>query len=69
MLLTTNRVKELDEAIQNRLHIRIAYNPLGFNTRISIWKSFLKKPDADGKAVSFSNTELQDLAERKLNGR
>ncbi|KAH6664637.1 hypothetical protein B0J14DRAFT_493413 [Halenospora varia] len=64
MLLTTNRVTEFDDAVQSRIHIGIAYSPLGFDTRLSIWKSFLKKPNAEGRVVSFSDTVLQDLAPR-----
>jgi SpoVK/Ycf46/Vps4 family AAA+-type ATPase len=69
MLLTTNRVTEFDDAVQSRIHIGIAYTPLGLDTRMSIRKSFLKRPNAEGTVVSFSGIEIQDLAERKLNGR
>jgi SpoVK/Ycf46/Vps4 family AAA+-type ATPase len=69
MLLATNRVTEFDDAVQSRIHVGIAYQPLGLDTRMSIWKSFLKRPNAEGRVVSFNGTEIQDLAERKLNGR
>ena len=65
----TNRVTEFDDAVHSRRHIGIAYKPLGLDTRKGIWESFLKKPTAGGKVVSFSGTDLQDLAERELNGR
>jgi hypothetical protein len=69
MLLTTNRVTEFDDAVQSRIHIGLAYSPLGLDTRKSIWENFLKKPNGQGRVVSFPDTRLQDLAERKLNGR
>ncbi|KAH8593857.1 hypothetical protein B0O99DRAFT_688291 [Bisporella sp. PMI_857] len=69
MLLTTNRVTEFDDTVQSRIYIGLAHSPLGVDTRLSIWESFLTKPNAEGRVVSFSDTELQDLAQRKLNGR
>ncbi|RDL41313.1 uncharacterized protein BP5553_01292 [Venustampulla echinocandica] len=69
MMLTTNQVTEFDGAVQSRIHIGLAYSSLGFDTRKSIWESFLNKPNAKGRVVGFKGTELQDLAERKLNGR
>jgi hypothetical protein len=33
MLLTTNRVRDFDDAIQSRIHLMIRYDPLGVNTR------------------------------------
>lgn len=69
MLLTTNRVTEFDAAVHSRIHIGLAYSPLGIDTRLGIWEGFLTKPNTEGRVVSFSGAELQDLGRRKLNGR
>jgi hypothetical protein len=69
MLLTTNQVTEFDDAVQSRIHIGLPYGSLRVDTRMSIWESFLKKPNAEARMVAFSSTKLQDLAKHKLNGR
>ena len=69
MLLKTNGVREFDDAVQSRIYIGLSYGPLGPNTRRGIWESFLTMPNAEGKVVSFSVTDLEDLAERNLNSR
>jgi hypothetical protein len=43
IFLTTNRVKEIDDAIASRIHLPLKYKSLGLDTRRGIWKSFLKK--------------------------
>ena len=43
MLVTTNRVKDFDEAVQSRIHVGVKYSPLGVDTRKEIWRSFLEK--------------------------
>ncbi|CAG8981848.1 hypothetical protein HYALB_00014000 [Hymenoscyphus albidus] len=67
MLLTTNRVRDFDHAIQSRIHIGISYQPLGYNTRKMIWDNFLTK--TEGVVISYSAKELEHLATQNLNGR
>ncbi|KAH6675958.1 hypothetical protein B0J14DRAFT_652786 [Halenospora varia] len=69
MLLTTNRIRDFDDAIQSRIHLALRYNALGINTRRGIWDDFLKEAaTAKGDAV-YSTEELDDLARHVLNGR
>ncbi|KAL5349005.1 hypothetical protein ACLOAV_006431 [Pseudogymnoascus australis] len=69
MLLTTNRVRDFDEAVQSRIHVGIKYNPLGVDTRKSIWRSFLEKAKTEQGAAAYSDKQLNVLAKRSLNGR
>ena len=36
MILTTNRVKDIDVAIQSRISVGLQYGPLGFDRRKTI---------------------------------
>jgi hypothetical protein len=69
MLLTTNRVRDFDDAIQSRIHLALRYSPLGVDTRKGIWNIFLQNAiTASGKA-DCSDENLDDLAKHDLNGR
>src|SRR6266702_1502268 len=67
MFLTTNRVTDFDKAMHSRIYISLKYPALGLDTRRELWKSFLEIA-AEGKA-SFSDKQLNNLAEKELNGR
>lgn len=67
MILTTNRVKDFDDAMRSRIRIAIKYPPLGADTRRGLWASFLAKAVTSG--ARFSYKELEELARRELNGR
>ncbi|KAH6668333.1 P-loop containing nucleoside triphosphate hydrolase protein [Halenospora varia] len=69
MLLTTNRVRDFDDAIQSRIHLALRYSPLGVDTRKGIWDTFLQSAiTAEGKA-DYSDEDLDELARHDLNGR
>jgi hypothetical protein len=69
ILLTTNRVRDFDNAIQSRIHLALRYSPLGIDTRRRIWNTFLQNTTtAEGKA-DYSDENLDDLTKRNLNGR
>jgi hypothetical protein len=69
MILTTNRVKDFDDAVQSRIHVGISYGNLGPDTRKTIWDKFLKKQSTESEETFYSADELQDLAQHNLNGR
>jgi SpoVK/Ycf46/Vps4 family AAA+-type ATPase len=69
MLLTTNRVRDFDEAVQSRIHVGIKYSPLGVDTRKAIWRSFLEKAKTETGDAVYSDKQLNDLAKHSLNGR
>jgi hypothetical protein len=69
MLLTTNRVRDFNDAIQSRIHLALRYNPLGTDTRKGIWRTFLQNAITAGGEADYSDKELDDLARHDLNGR
>ena len=68
MILTTNRVKDFDDAMRSRIRVAIRYLPLGIDTRRGLWASFLEKATTTN-GTRFSSNELNQLAKRELNGR
>jgi hypothetical protein len=69
MFLTTNRVTDLDDAIQSKIHHAVRYDPLGPDTRRVLWDSFLEGAiTACGPSV-YSGEDLDNLAKHELNGR
>ncbi|OBT39802.1 hypothetical protein VE00_09661 [Pseudogymnoascus sp. WSF 3629] len=69
MLLTTNRVRDFDEAVQSRIHIGVKYSPLGVDTRKAIWRSFLERAKTENGNAAYSDKQLNILAKHSLNGR
>lgn len=69
MFLTTNRVKEIDDAIASRIHLPLKYKSLGLNARRGIWKSFLKKAITRENSSCYNSEELEILARKDFNDR
>jgi len=70
LFLTTNRVKEFDEAFQSRIHLSLLYTDLGTNEKEEIWMAFLRKLDsAAGPSHSLTPADIKILSEKRLNGR
>ena len=65
LFLTTNRVKDFDEAMQSRIDLPLRYSDLNKDTRKTIWRNFLKQCTPH----VVDETDIEKLAERKLNGR
>ena len=63
LFLTTNRIKDIDEAFQSRIHIAMQYPPLTRESRQLIWQTFV------GEKASVSQEQLVELAEVDINGR
>ncbi|KAI0151776.1 P-loop containing nucleoside triphosphate hydrolase protein [Xylariaceae sp. FL1272] len=66
LFLTTNRVASFDPAFESRIHLTINYPELNVDSRLQIWKTFVK-PESGSNAVQ--KAELQMLSRIKLNGR
>ncbi|KAI9674563.1 MAG: hypothetical protein M1822_009058 [Bathelium mastoideum] len=64
LILTTNRITSFDAAFQSRIDLTLHYPELDVPTRSAIWANFLRSTTAEA-----SETELQALAEAKINGR
>lgn len=64
IFLTTNRIKNFDEAFQSRVHVALKYNNLDEAAREKVWKNFMKFDDnKEGRLL------LKFVAEKELNGR
>ena len=50
MFLTTNRVASFDPAFESRIHLTINYPELSSDSRLHIWKTFVK-PGTSSSAV------------------
>lgn len=66
LFLTTNRVTTFDDAFKSRIHIPIRYTDLSVESRMKIWRNFIKKLPGD---VNIDEKGLAELAEHDLNGR
>ncbi|KAI4176452.1 MAG: hypothetical protein LQ343_000988 [Gyalolechia ehrenbergii] len=69
MFLTTNRVKQIDDAIASRIHLPLKYESLSLAARRGIWESFLKKAVTKKGVACYSRADLDSLAKKDLNGR
>ncbi|GAP92133.1 putative TOB3 [Rosellinia necatrix] len=78
MFLTTNRVQAFDPAFESRIHLTIEYPKLDFDSRLSIWRTFVKPTGGKsagsdggggGGSGGVSEAELTQLAQAELNGR
>ncbi|KAG6357689.1 hypothetical protein INS49_013568 [Diaporthe citri] len=68
MMLTTNRVKSLDQAFQSRIHFCLDYPDLTFDARRMIWSNFIQKASQDIE-VTLQDEDMNKLAQQALNGR
>lgn len=62
LFLTTNRVKNFDEAFQSRISISLKYDDLNYESRLQVWDNLLNH----GK---IKNINTKELAKFELNGR
>ncbi|ENH68777.1 Fidgetin-like protein 1 [Fusarium oxysporum f. sp. cubense race 1] len=75
LFLTTNRVKDMDQAFQSRIHMSLEYPPLDNTARESVWRGFLSRAiSVDAKiegesAHEITEGEIKALAGLELNGR
>jgi hypothetical protein len=69
IFLTTNRIKDIDDAFQNRISVVIRYEPLGLNTRKILWGAFLKRAATANSLAKYTPKNLDWLARKELNGR
>ncbi|KAH7305383.1 hypothetical protein BKA65DRAFT_415766, partial [Rhexocercosporidium sp. MPI-PUGE-AT-0058] len=58
MLLTTNRVRDFNKAIQSRIHLALRYNPLGNADFIDENLNDLTKHDLNGRQVGTCFVEV-----------
>lgn len=66
LFLTTNRVDNIDDAFQSRIHVSMAYPHLTKESRRIIWQNFLAKLRLPHK---LNDGDMDELANVELNGR
>ncbi|KAF5021755.1 hypothetical protein F66182_6205 [Fusarium sp. NRRL 66182] len=75
LFLTTNRVKDMDQAFQSRIHMSLEYPSLDIAAREAVWRGFLGRAiSLDAKiegdsAHEIADEEVKALAGLELNGR
>ncbi|KAF2834206.1 hypothetical protein M501DRAFT_944672, partial [Patellaria atrata CBS 101060] len=42
LILTTNRVNRIDDAVANRINVSLRYEPLNAEARLKVWKKFFE---------------------------
>ncbi|KAI0454590.1 P-loop containing nucleoside triphosphate hydrolase protein [Xylaria acuta] len=66
LFMTTNRVKNMDQAFNSRIHFRLAYPDLDERARRTVWTGFL---DRQQGSHDVSDEDLTKLAKIDINGR
>ncbi|KAI1130964.1 P-loop containing nucleoside triphosphate hydrolase protein [Nemania abortiva] len=66
LFLTTNRVKNMDEAFNSRIHFRLAYPDLDAKARGMVWQGFL---DRQQGGHDVGSEEMARLEKLEINGR
>ncbi|WYZ36905.1 hypothetical protein EsH8_II_000411 [Colletotrichum jinshuiense] len=66
LFMTTNRVDNIDQAFQSRIHVSLEYPDLTPDSRRQIWRNFLQGATLKSEV---SDDDLNELAELSLNGR
>ncbi|KAF4453067.1 hypothetical protein F53441_4298 [Fusarium austroafricanum] len=75
LFLTTNRVKDMDQAFQSRIHMSLEYPSLDNTARETVWRGFLSRAvsvnaKVEGDAAhEITEEEIKALAGLELNGR
>jgi hypothetical protein len=70
MFLTTNRIDSHDAAFESRIHLTIQFSKLDFDSRLHVWKTFVRGIQVESKYASNMDEEaLRKLASHDLNGR
>jgi hypothetical protein len=82
LFLTTNRVKNMDEAFQSRIHLSLEYPPLDRPARKKVWSGFLNRAaraaaeqtvavddDAPPAGHDLTDAQIDKLAKLEINGR
>lgn len=66
LFMTTNRVDNIDQAFQSRIHVSLEYPDLTAESRAYIWRNFLS---AAKQRPEITDEDVEELARLELNGR
>ena len=63
LMLTTNRVKRFDKALQSRIHLALKFKELDEDARLCVWRTSLPL------SCGIGPDDVERLAKRPANGR
>lgn len=69
LILTTNRVTTIDEAVASRIHLALPYSNLSGFARSAVWQGFLEKVETREGCAQWSSKDVNTLSRHILNGR
>jgi len=69
MFLTTNRVKQIDDAIASRINFKLKYDKLNLEQRTNIWRRFLEKAATLQGAAIYSQDDFDSWVRKERDGR
>jgi SpoVK/Ycf46/Vps4 family AAA+-type ATPase len=69
LILMTNRVEIFDEAILSRIHVKLRYDCLDSDARMTVWKNLFKKENTQSVTAEISHQEPEELVKKDLNRR
>jgi hypothetical protein len=69
MFLTSNWVREIDDAIASRIRFKLKYDNLNLEQRTNIWRGFLERAATPQEAPIYSRNTFESLVEKERNGR
>lgn len=69
MFLTTNRATSIDPAFKSRIHLSISYQPLSFQSRKELWKTFLLNGAITSEMPWLDEKAFNKIAKAPINGR
>ena len=69
LFLTTNRLQAFDGAIISRIHTSLKYDELKKDARKAVWQFFVGRATTTHGNPACSEHALDDLADKKMNGR
>ena len=69
LILTTNRVTTIDEAVASRIHLALPYHELSQLARSAIWKGFLQRVRTRKGHAECKSADIETLSRNVLNGR
>ena len=69
MFLTTNRVRQIDDAIASRIYFKLKYSKLKLEQRTNIWRRFLEKATTPQGAPVHSQDAFDSWVRKERNRR
>ncbi|TKA31837.1 hypothetical protein B0A54_16577 [Friedmanniomyces endolithicus] len=69
LILTTNRITTIDEAVASRIHLPLPHHELSQLARSAIWKGFVHRVRTRKGHAECKSADIETLSRNVLNGR